>query len=82
MVVATLTSKGQITLPKEVRDDLGVEAGSKIAFIRTSRDTYAIRVTGKPLMRLSGSLKYDGPPIDADEYERRFAKALAEKFAP
>lgn len=41
--VATLTSKGQITLPKSIRDALGVDAGSKIAFdlvgseIRVSR---------------------------------------------
>ena len=30
--VATLTSKGQITLPKSIRQALGVEAGSKLAF--------------------------------------------------
>jgi antitoxin PrlF len=29
---ATLTSKGQITLPKSVRQILGVDAGSKLAF--------------------------------------------------
>lgn len=30
--VATMTSKGQITLPKPIRQALGVEAGSKVAF--------------------------------------------------
>lgn len=30
--VATLTSKGQITLPKPIRQALGVDAGSKVAF--------------------------------------------------
>ncbi len=30
--VATLTSKGQITLPKAIRQALGLDAGSKIAF--------------------------------------------------
>ncbi|MEN1944755.1 AbrB/MazE/SpoVT family DNA-binding domain-containing protein [Luteimonas sp. MJ293] len=30
--VATLTSKGQVTLPKSIRQALGVEAGSKLAF--------------------------------------------------
>lgn len=29
---ATLTSKGQITLPKSIRQGLGVDTGSKIAF--------------------------------------------------
>lgn len=30
--VATITSKGQITLPKPIRQALGVDAGSKVAF--------------------------------------------------
>ncbi|QDQ26884.1 AbrB/MazE/SpoVT family DNA-binding domain-containing protein [Chitinimonas arctica] len=30
--VATLTSKGQITLPKSIRQALGVDTGSKVAF--------------------------------------------------
>ena len=30
--IATLTSKGQITLPKSVRQRLGLDTGSKIAF--------------------------------------------------
>jgi antitoxin PrlF len=30
--VATLTSKGQITLPKPIRQALGVDTGAKVAF--------------------------------------------------
>ena len=32
MVQATLTSKGQITLPKSLRDALGLTAGDKVLF--------------------------------------------------
>jgi antitoxin PrlF len=31
--VATLTSKGQITLPKSIRQALGVDTGGKLAFV-------------------------------------------------
>jgi len=31
-VLATITSKGQLTLPKEIRDQLGLVAGSKLDF--------------------------------------------------
>lgn len=32
----TVTSKGQVTIPKAVRDLLGLHAGSKVSFRRTS----------------------------------------------
>jgi len=31
-VAATVTSKGQVTLPKSVRDALGLEAGDRVMF--------------------------------------------------
>jgi antitoxin PrlF len=30
---ATVTSKGQITLPKSIRDELGIQTGSRIRFV-------------------------------------------------
>jgi AbrB family looped-hinge helix DNA binding protein len=33
MVLATLTSKGQMTIPKEIRDLLGLESGDKVELI-------------------------------------------------
>ncbi len=33
MVTATLTSKGQLTIPKTVRDSLHLRTGDRIAFI-------------------------------------------------
>ncbi len=33
MVTATLTSKGQLTLPKAVRDSLHLHTGDRVAFV-------------------------------------------------
>jgi len=33
MPVATITSKGQVTIPKKVRDSLGLRTGDKIEFV-------------------------------------------------
>jgi AbrB family looped-hinge helix DNA binding protein len=57
MPSATLTSKGQITIPKEVRDELGLRVGDRVAF-RTLQDG---RVIVEPetidLRELRGVLK-------------------------
>jgi AbrB family looped-hinge helix DNA binding protein len=38
MDIAKVTSKGQITIPKAVRDNLDLEPGSKVVFIQLGRD--------------------------------------------
>ncbi|MEJ7832875.1 MAG: AbrB/MazE/SpoVT family DNA-binding domain-containing protein [Nocardioides sp.] len=78
---STVTSKGQITIPKAVRDDLGIEAGTQVVFVRTSMG-YVLRARNQNLMDLRGVFAYDGPPISEEEAERRWAEALAEKFRP
>jgi antitoxin PrlF len=46
--VATLTSKGQITLPKPIRQALGVDAGGKVAFDLSGDRVTVTRVTNEP----------------------------------
>ncbi|TSE28233.1 transcriptional regulator, AbrB family [Tepidimonas thermarum] len=43
--VATLTSKGQITLPKPIRQTLGLGAGDKVAFDLTGDRVIVTRMT-------------------------------------
>lgn len=42
MPTATMTSKGQITIPKQMRDDLNLTAGSKVVFVRLPSGQYRI----------------------------------------
>lgn len=42
MAIAKITSKGQITLPKAVRDRLGLEAGDELEFVDADGE-YRIR---------------------------------------
>ncbi len=45
-VEATVTSKGQVTLPKELRNRLGIQKGSKIRFSISDR----VPVTIEPVL--------------------------------
>jgi AbrB family looped-hinge helix DNA binding protein len=41
--MAKITSKGQITLPKKVRDDLGLRPGDEIEFVLDENKHYRIK---------------------------------------
>jgi antitoxin PrlF len=42
MASATVTSKGQITIPAKVRAALGLDAGDRVEFVEIEKGTFAI----------------------------------------
>lgn len=52
----TLTSKGQTTIPKEIRDHLGMKTGDRISFTLMPDGTVSMRVKNKSILDLAGSL--------------------------
>ncbi len=64
---ATLTSKGQTTIPKEIRDSLGMKAGDRMTFTLMPDGTVVMRVKNKSITDLAGMLFKKGRkriPID------------------
>lgn len=57
---ATLTSKGQTTIPKEIRDSLGMKPGDRMTFTLMPDATVVMRVKSKSLTALAGSLHKKG----------------------
>lgn len=49
---ATVTSKGQVTIPKRIRDSLGLQAGTEVEFILEEDGTIRVRQKKPPLERL------------------------------
>ena len=37
MQTATITSKGQITIPKDIRDSMGLKSGDRIKFMQSEK---------------------------------------------
>ncbi|MCY7286027.1 MAG: AbrB/MazE/SpoVT family DNA-binding domain-containing protein [Cyanobacteria bacterium CAN_BIN43] len=60
MKSATITSKGQITIPKEIRDYLKLEIGSKIGFVIDENGTVKVVPLNVPVTSLSGMLRRPG----------------------
>ena len=72
MTIATITlsSKGQIVIPKEIRDELHWEPGTELTLVFcASGITLKARPkkTGRNLADLIGMLKHDGPPVSTEE---------------
>jgi AbrB family looped-hinge helix DNA binding protein len=64
---ATVTSKGQITVPVEVRRDLGLTPGSTIEFVREVDGTYRITVSTRSLRDMKGALHRVGRSLSVEE---------------
>lgn len=60
MAASTMTSKGQITVPKEVRDDLGLVAGSKVLFVKVAEGDYRLVARTGRITDLAGVLSRSG----------------------
>ena len=56
-VIATVTSKGQVTIPKEVRDALHIKEGTQLSFEVGPNRTIVIRPRTRDLRDLIGILK-------------------------
>ncbi|MCL2453697.1 MAG: AbrB/MazE/SpoVT family DNA-binding domain-containing protein [Micrococcales bacterium] len=80
MPIATVTSKGQITVPKAVREDLGLAPGSQVVFAREPDGGYRIERQARPVARLAGVLRHDGPAKTLDEMEQGIAEAVTEGY--
>jgi antitoxin PrlF len=78
VATATMTSKGQLTVPAEVRARLGLHAGSRVSFVETDSGTYELRVERGSIQDLKGMLRWDGPPKTLEEMDEGIAAGAAE----
>jgi AbrB family looped-hinge helix DNA binding protein len=68
---STLTSKGQTTIPKDIRDSLGIKSGDRMTFTLMPDGTVLLRVKNKSIMSLAGSLKKRGrKPLPVEQLSR------------
>ena len=54
MTTATLTSKGQITIPATVRAALGVDTGDRVEFVEIADGRYEVIAATRPVTALKG----------------------------
>ena len=78
MPIATLSSKGQLTVPKEIRDELGMRTGDRVLFWRDPEGRIIVQLVNRDIRTLRGMLKGSGPHLTVEEMEAHAVQAAAE----
>ena len=71
MIESSITKKGQTTLPKPVRETLGVQAGDRVRYVISGGEVRILAV--RPISRLFGMLQHNGPAVTLEEMEQAIA---------
>ena len=77
MVESAITAKGQTTLPKPVRRALGVGPGDRVRYVIFDNNEVRL-LPVRPVSRLFGVLKYDGPPVSLEDMEQAIADGASD----
>ncbi|WP_220135493.1 AbrB/MazE/SpoVT family DNA-binding domain-containing protein [Nocardia abscessus] len=67
VVSAAVTSKGQITIPIDVRVAMGLRTGVRVAFVPTPNGTYELVPETRTIKSLKGIVGWSGSPIGLAE---------------
>lgn len=74
MKTATLTSKGQLTLPKEVRMALGVGPGDRVDFVRMEDGNFAVLPATHSVKSLKGLIPKPKRSVSLGDMEKAIVR--------
>jgi len=81
---ATITSKGQVTIPKPVRDFLNIGKSDQIDFIISESGKVIIEVTQTGIVQHAGMLARYKPdnPLSVEQMDALIQSGLADQVKP
>ena len=75
---ATLTAKGQVTLPKAFRDKMDLQAGDKLNFVMMDNGVLQVVPLKQPASKLRGLIPAPDKAVSIEEMNNSIAKGAAE----
>ena len=80
MPESVITRKGQVTIPKEIRDHLKAKEGEKVAFFLRGDDV-VLKVVRGNILSLKGSVKPRQRPQDMEAVRGLVKRSVSRKVA-
>ncbi len=74
MTTATLTSKGQITIPVDVRHELKVDAGDRVEFVQIAPGRYEFVAATQNITQLKGMFGNSSKAVSINDMNKAIAK--------
>ena len=78
MAGSTVTSKGQVTIPKEIRESLRIGPGDRLTFVVRADGVVELRPETTDLNSLYGVLRHKGRAITIERMNRDIGDAAAD----
>ncbi len=74
MSTATLTTKGQITIPADVRRTLGVQAGDRVEFVQVDAGRFELVAATRSVRELKGLFGKPARTVSIEEMNRAISE--------
>ena len=70
MTTATITSKGQVTIPKDVRTRLGVGTGDRVEFVEIQDGVFQVVAATQDVQALKGIVPKPKKPVTIEDMKQ------------
>lgn len=77
MTTAAMTSKGQITIPADVRQRMGLDTGDRVEFVELEAGVFAIKPAIDDVRLLKGALRKPQKPVSVGDMNAAVRKRAA-----
>lgn len=82
MSTATMTTKGQMTIPVDIREQFHMEAGTTCLIVPIDQDRFEVYPKTVSLESISGRFRHAGATVSLADMDDAITEALAEKHVP
>ncbi|MDQ3260031.1 MAG: AbrB/MazE/SpoVT family DNA-binding domain-containing protein [Pseudomonadota bacterium] len=80
-MLATVTSKGQVTVPKDIRERFNIAPGTKLDFKPNDDGTFSVRPLTRSALSIAGVLKRTKQPaVSVEQMNQAVADMVADRF--